>query len=181
MEIFDSYDQPPFSATLPSEVDADLMAGLDIDRAGEMLADAANTDVANNEPVGMFGSIGDSFAQAIDWAFGDGSAKSATKLAGQGLDKLDALAGNPTAQKLASAMLPVLGQAYAADSLLKEKLRAEERAQEQQAKRAQWAELPREQFKPVQQTGLLASAAQQGSQQQALQQLALQQKLKEVR
>lgn len=178
MEIFDSYDQPPFSATLPSEVDTDLMAGLDIDRAGEMLSNAAS-DAASG--TGMWGAITDSFSQAVSWALGDDAPTKVSAALSKGMDKLDALAGNPTAQKLASSMLPVLGQAYMADNLLKERQRAEERAQEQQAKRAQWAELPREQFKPVQQTGLLASAAQQGSQQQALQQLALQQKLKEVR
>lgn len=177
MEIFDSYDQPPFSATLPSEVDTDLMAGLDIDTAEQLISQ----ETLNSADDGMWGRVTDSFSQALSWAIGEKGPEKLGAAFDKGLDKLDKLAGNPTAQKLASAMLPVLGQAYAADSLLKEKLRADERAQEQQAKRAQWAELPREQFKPVQQTGLLASAAQQGSQQQALQQLALQQKLKEVR
>lgn len=98
----------------------------------------------------------------------------AANLAGQ------PLASNPY-ENLAAAMLPAIGQAYAAQSLLKQKQQAEDRLQEQQSRRAQWAATPREQFKPVQSTGLLASAMAQAPQQQAMQQLALQQKLKEVR
>lgn len=171
MQLFDSYDQTPI---LPPDSGADLMAGLDISQAGDLLAEAASD-------TGMWGTITDSFNQALTWAFGDNAPARLGDTIGQGIAKLDTLAGNPTAQKLAAAMLPAIGQAYSAHSLLKEKQRAEDRQQEQQTRRAQWAAIPPEQFKPVQSTGLLASAMAQAPQQQAMQQLALQQKLKEVR